>query len=112
MDLIVSTIKLSEFPKALKKPQKIYAQPIAKQNKKRWQSHDKPRIICRYKMRKETDDCYLCMIEEKGVVILNEKSISILNLANGSNTIENIEKKLSRKINKKDIIEILDIFID
>lgn len=93
----------------------IYTQPIVKQTKKRWQPHDKPRILCRYKMRKETDDCYLCMIEEKGVVILNEKSISILNLVNGSNAIENIEKELSKtsqKINKKDITEILDIFID
>ena len=91
---------------------KIYVQPIAKKTKKRWQLSDKPCILRRYKIRKETDDCYLCMIEKKGVVVLNEKSILILNLVNGSNTIENIEKELSQKINKKDITEILDIFID
>ncbi|MCD4706012.1 radical SAM protein [bacterium] len=95
---------------------KRYTKPIIKKIKKKWQLFDRPHILRRYKIRKEKNDCYLCMIEERGTVILNEKSFLILKFVDGNRTIEQIEKELSQisslKINKEEIIEILDIFID
>jgi radical SAM protein with 4Fe4S-binding SPASM domain len=86
------------------------------QIKKDWLLSDSPQIIRRYKVRKEADDSYLCMIEEKGVITLNELSYSILEMVDGNNTIENIKNSLSQnrpfKINEKEIKEVLNIFID
>lgn len=86
----------------------------AKTEKKTWTIDEIPAVTHKYKTRKETVNSHLCMVEDKGVIILNELSLSILNLIDGKNSVKKIKELLSRnystEINYQEIEEILEIF--
>lgn len=86
----------------------------AKTEKKTWTIDEIPVVTHKYKTRKETVNSHLCMVEDKGVIILNELSLSILNLIDGKNSVKKIKELLSRncptEINYQEIEEILEIF--
>lgn len=90
---------------------------ISQKNKhKNWELSSIPKVLNKFKIRKEADDCYVCMIQKKGSMMLNEKSLNILNCIDGKSSLDEIIKKSSKilnlKITKNEINEVLDMFID
>lgn len=75
---------------------------------------DIPKITMKFKIRKEGEH-YLCMIEERGTVVLNEKSFRILSYVNGENTVDQILNRVNKTPNSKvsliDVSDVLSTFI-
>ncbi|PID52074.1 MAG: hypothetical protein CR972_03555 [Candidatus Moraniibacteriota bacterium] len=65
-------------------------------------------------MRRENENFYICMIEEKGIIVLNHKSFLILDSIGHCANIKEIQVKLlkdfSIKVSKYEIEGVLNFF--
>lgn len=81
---------------------------------KHYAREDVLKIARKYKIRKENQDKYICMVEGRGVVNLNSRSYAILMAIDGkktTNEIISVVKYLTGiSINKAELDEVLNVF--